>query len=88
LERLIRSVGEISYTSSHQATLIRHLTESIALINLKILVLPDDQFPSGRMYHEQKEFVLDVKEHRKTPYVWHMCWTDNRDQKVNIFKML
>lgn len=81
-ERLIRSVGEISYTASHQATLIRHLTESIALVNLQIKVLPDTLFPSGRMYHEQKEFVQDVVEHRKTPYVWHMCWTDHKGQKV------
>lgn len=84
LERLSRSVGEISYTASHQATLIRHLTESIALVDLKIKVLPDDLFPSGRMFHEQKGFVEDVKKHAKLPYVWHMCWTDNRDQKVNI----
>ncbi len=39
LERLLRGVGEISYTHSHQATLNRHLTETQSLLNLKVLRL-------------------------------------------------
>ena len=85
-ERLIRAAGEIDYTASHQATFIRHLVETHYLYNLPILILDDRDFPSGQMYHHQKEYVNEVKLHSKIPYVWHMCWTDNREQKVSYFK--
>ena len=83
-ERLIRSLGEISYTASHQATLIRHLTETHYAYYLQILILDDNDFPSGQMYHHQPEYVDRVKRFIKIPYVWHMCWTANRQQKVTL----
>lgn len=85
-ERLIRSAGEIDYTCSHQATFIRHLAETHYLFALKILILDDHEFPSGQMYHHQKEYVEQVKKHEVVPYVWHMCWTDNREQKISYLK--
>jgi hypothetical protein len=88
LHRLSLAVGEIDFTASHQATLIRHMTELQGAFGLQILVLNDREFPSGRMYHEQQRYVNDVKKHRVTPYVWHMCWTANRDQKVVYYKDL
>ncbi len=88
LERLILSAGELDYTASHQATLIRHLTETQASFGLQIFVLDDRMFPSGRMYHEQQAYVENVKNHVVTPFVWHMCWTANRNQKVNHFVVL
>ena len=75
-------MGELVFTASHQATLIRYLTEAISLYSLKILILDEFKFCQGRVYHEQQPFVEDVKAHKKVPYVWHMCWTDTRDQKV------
>ena len=84
MEKLLKAVGEIDYTASHQATLIRHLTETQAAFGLQILVLDDNLFPSGRMYHEHPEFVHKVVQHKSHPYVWHMCWTANRDQKVRL----
>lgn len=82
LHRLSLAVGEIDFTASHQATLIRHLTEIQGAFGLQILVLDDREFPSGRMYHEQQRYVEDVKNHKVVPFVWHMCWTANRGQKV------
>lgn len=87
-ERLIKSVGEISYTASHQATFIRHLTEAHYAFYLQILVLDDNLFPSGQMYHHQNKYVAMVKNYEKLPYVWHMCWTATRAQKVEHFKDL
>jgi len=36
MERVLRGVGEIGQTHSHQATLNRHLTETQSLLNLKV----------------------------------------------------
>eukprot|EP01035_Chromulina_nebulosa_P017974 gene17974-23606_t len=41
---------------------------------------------AGQMYHHQQEYVNQVKKHEIIPYVWHMCWTDNREQKVHHLK--
>ena len=85
-ERLIHAAGEIDYTASHQATFIRHLVESHYLTGLPIKILDDRDYPSGQMYHHQKKYLASVKAHEVIPFVWHMCWTDNREQKVSYFK--
>jgi Nucleotide-diphospho-sugar transferase len=85
-ERLLRTPGEIIYTGSHQATFIRHLTEAHYLIGLQVLVLDDNDYPSGQMYHHQPEYVGRVKRYETIPYVWHMCWTPSRDKKVEHLK--
>jgi hypothetical protein len=86
MERLARSAGEIDYTASHQATFIRHLIETYFMYGVPIVILDDKDFPSGQMYHHQKGYVEQVKKHLVTPYVWHMCWTDNREQKITYLK--
>lgn len=88
MERLARTAGEIDYTCSHQATFIRHLTETYYLFGVQVIILDDREFPSGQMYHHQKAYVDQVKHHYVTPYVWHMCWTDNRQQKITYLKDL
>jgi hypothetical protein len=40
------------------------------------------------MYHHQLGFVQLVKNYEKKPFVWHMCWTATREQKVEHFKDL
>ncbi len=85
-ERLIRSAGEIDFTASHQATFIRHLVETYFLYAIPIFILDEREFPSGQMYHHQKQYVTQVKHHVVTPYVWHMCWTDHRGQKIQYFQ--
>ena len=67
---------------------IRYLTESISLTDLRIKILDETDFPSGRMYHEHPVFVNNTKNHKQFPYVWHMCWTDNRGQKVDHYTSL
>ena len=81
-ERLIRTIGEITYTHSHQTTLTRYAAETMYLFGLKVRILENYQFPSGKMYHRNKDYIEDIKAHRVTPYVFHMCWTANRNQKV------
>lgn len=72
-ERLIRAAGEIDYTCSHQATFIRHLVETHYIFGLKVLILDDNEYPSGQMYHHQKDYVRKVQNHEKIPckYLLH-----------------
>ena len=64
------------------------MTEAHYAFGLQILILDDNLFPSGQMYHHQPNFVSMVKNYEKKPYVWHMCWTATREQKVEHFKDL
>lgn len=80
-ERMIRTYGEIMFTASHQATMIRHLTESHYFTGMQILILDDLLFPSGRAYHENPKFVGNVLNYTAFPYVWHMCWTPDKENK-------
>lgn len=78
--------SEIGYSHSHQQVLTRHLSETLHLIGLQIRVLEIALFPSGQAYHEDKKYMNKVIKREYRPYVFHMCWTDNRVNKVVFFK--
>lgn len=82
MERMLKSISEIGSTHSHQATLTRHITEAHHLYGLTLTVLDMELFPSGIMFHHNKNFVSRVKAKEFVPYVWHMCWTTSREEKV------
>ena len=87
VERMIKSgAGEISVSHSHQSVLIRYLTEVHDLYGIKVNVLSSTDFPSGAMYHNNKSFIGRIKEYKDEPYVFHMCWTANREDKVKYLK--
>lgn len=89
MERMIKSgAGEISVSHSHQSVLIRYLTEVHDLYGIKVNVLSNTDFPSGAMYHNNKTFIKRIKEYKEEPYVFHMCWTANREDKVKYLKDL
>lgn len=83
-ERFLRTAGEISHTHSHQQCFIRHITETHYLFGLRIIVLDKFQFPSGFMYHHDKPYMRKIQTHEVFPYVYHMNFNDNRQQKVII----
>eukprot|EP01032_Pedospumella_encystans_P023021 gene23021-26075_t len=78
--------SEIGQTHSHQSVLIRHIAESHHLFGLKVYVLDTKLFPSGQTYHENKNQVKKIIARTFRPYVFHMCWTSNRVDKVIYFK--
>lgn len=86
MELMLKSAVEISATHSHQATLTRHITEAHHVMGLSLSVLDMKLFPSGIMFHHEKPYVNDVLAYKELPYVWHMCWTSSRDDKVKYFK--
>lgn len=81
-ERFLRTAGEISFTHSHQQGFIRHITETHFLFGMQIQVLDKFLFPSGYMYHHEKGFMRKIMTHEVFPFVYHMNFNDNREQKV------
>eukprot|EP01039_Chlorochromonas_danica_P010171 gene10171-11255_t len=78
--------GEIGQTHSHQSVLIRHIAEAHHLFGVSVYVLDTSLFPSGQAYHENKPLIRKIQARTFRPYVFHMCWTDNRVNKVVYFK--
>eukprot|EP01038_Epipyxis_sp_PR26KG_P009477 gene9477-12768_t len=78
--------SEIGQTHSHQSVLIKHISEVHHLFGLQVFVLDMDLFPSGQAYHENKKFVKKIQDRTYRPFVFHMCWTSNRVDKVVYFK--
>ena len=90
MERMLKCAAEISSTHSHQATLTRYLTELHSTFHLDIAVLPELLFPSGAQWHNNKKFVAQMLayEAEPEPFVFHMCWTATREDKVTYLKAL
>ena len=89
MERMLKSgPGEISVSHSHQSVLIRYLTEAHDLYGMDVNVLSSTSFPSGAMYHQNKSFIARIKKYQEEPFVFHMCWTANREDKVKYLKDL
>jgi hypothetical protein len=45
-------------------------------------------FPNGKLYHHNKTYINELKNHERIPYVFHMCWTANSVEKVSISSCL
>ena len=75
---------------SHQETLIQHLSEHNSLSGLRVKVLKreDPQFPSGYHYHMKRDFMKQFVNGNKTPFVFHMCWTLNKQDKIAFMKQM
>jgi hypothetical protein len=82
MELMYKAYWEIEQSHSHQSALIHHLIEAHHLHGLTVRVLDEEMFPSGFMFHHDKPYMEELKNHLKIPYVFHMCWTENRVQKV------
>jgi Nucleotide-diphospho-sugar transferase len=86
-EKMVKSgASEIGRTHSHQSVLIKHLSEAYHLFGMKVVLLDKDLFPSGEAYHERKKYLQTIIKRTFTPYVFHMCWTSSRDEKVTYFQ--
>ena len=56
---------------------------SVYLQGLEVVILEQEQYPSGMIYHHNKRYIKAMKAHEKVPFVFHMCWTTSRVEKVS-----
>jgi len=79
---------------SHQAAMIAVLAEHSSLLGLKVKTLKHTDFPSGFIYHRKKgrgefgNFFMDFFEGRESPYVFHMSWTENKNNKILFYRQM
>lgn len=42
-------------------------------------------FPSGVKFHHDKNYMSRILDDKAHPYIFHMCWTANKKQKLENF---
>ena len=84
MHRLLYSISEILHVKSHQSVLIRYMAEAQEIAGMSIRVLDPFLFPSGKLYHHNKTYIASIKSGDFVPFVFHMCWTANTADKVNM----
>jgi Nucleotide-diphospho-sugar transferase len=91
LTSLLMAGDVVVSTHSHQQVLIAFLNEHVSLFGLKAKVIPrsDVDFPGGFHFHQGSQWYMR-KFFRKiyNPYIFHMSWTLNKDNKLAFFRQL
>ena len=88
---LLYSGDMIIQSHSHQQALVQIMAEHASLFGLKVKVLSRDmeEFPGGWHYHrKKKDFMKQVVSEKITPYIFHMSWTNNKDNKIKFLQQM
>lgn len=91
LNSLLMSGDLVLKTDSHQQALVAVMSEHASLYGLRVKVLSrdEDEFPGGYHYHQKTgKYMRAMFEGEKKPYIFHMSWTKNKDNKLLFLKQL
>lgn len=91
LTSLLQAGDLILKTDSHQQALIALLVEHVSLYGLraKVLSRDTDEFPGGYHYHQATgKYMRALNAGEVDPYIFHMSWTMNKDNKLLFFKQM
>jgi hypothetical protein len=78
-------------TDSHQQALIALMSEHVSLYALRVKVFSrdEDEFPGGYHFHMKSgKYMREFFEGKKDPYLLHMSWTKNKDNKLLFFEQI
>ncbi|VEU34026.1 unnamed protein product [Pseudo-nitzschia multistriata] len=87
---LLMSGDLIMATFSHQVALVALLSEHVSLYGLRVKVWNrrSEEFPGGYWYHEAHDKMRAFVAGELQPYVFHMCWTENKEDKVRYMQQM
>jgi len=88
---LLRAGDLISATKSHQAALSALLAEFTSWKGLRVKVWRKggvNLFPGGVEYHLFKDYMKKFFANEIKPYIFHMSWTQNKDNKKLYYEQM
>ena len=87
---LLYAGDQIRAVHSHQETLTSLLNEHSSMYGLRVKTVSRDEehFPSGWHYHKNKTFMKKLINGEVKPYIFHMCWTASKENKLKFFKQM
>ena len=77
-------------TRSHQVPLVALLQEHASMYGLRVKIFGRDgsDFPGGHAFHRRKDFMKDLFAGVHYPYIFHMSWTLNKDNKIKYYQQM
>ena len=83
----------VQISGSHQSALNSLIAEHASWRGLRVKVFGRDdpvgrKFPGGFHYHQRKDFMRDMIDGKEEPYIFHMSWTHNKDNKQKFFQQM
>jgi len=86
----VRTADQIMQSGSHQSALSAALNEHVSYRGLRVKIFPrdEDEFPGGYHFHRGKMYMKDMLQGRRKPYVFHMSWTLNKENKRKFFQQI
>uniref|UniRef100_A0A7S2SC18 Nucleotide-diphospho-sugar transferase domain-containing protein n=1 Tax=Eucampia antarctica TaxID=49252 RepID=A0A7S2SC18_9STRA len=78
----------IASTGSHQQVLAALLVEHSSTYGLRVKVLDGNITPGGYHYHNRRDFMRNIIAEKEDPYLFHMSWTQNKDNKLLFMKQM
>jgi len=90
MSHLVRMGDVVMNTGSHQAAMTALMAEHSSWKGLRVKVINRDEpdFPCGYHFQRKQSFVRDMLAGKNDPYIFHMSWTDNKDQKIQYLQQL
>jgi hypothetical protein len=77
-------------TKSHQIALVALLNEHASMYGLKVKIWERnlEEFPGGFSFHRKKDFMKELVQGKRQPYIFHMSWTKNKDNKIKFYEQM
>lgn len=97
MDLLARNGDMIQASGSHQSALNAVLSEQASMRGLRVKVFGRETkeghlFPGGYHFHRRRQFMKDLIQSKlpvgERPYIFHMSWTTNKNNKVKFFQQM
>ncbi len=78
-------------TKSHQEVMTMLLNEFSSWKGLRVKVVRrgySNELPGGTEFHNYKDFMKEMVEGKRNPVIFHMSWTENKENKKKFFEQL
>ena len=84
---IMLAYDNLQATGSHQNVFTMVLQERLDMTPYsKHRMLTLEEFPSGVKFHHDKKYMQNLAKGVVHPYIFHMCWTANKSQKITNFR--
>ena len=88
--QFIYSSDLIDAWNSHQQVMIALLGEHSSVFGLSVKIFSKEleEFPGGVQFHRWKDTMKKLVKGESNAYIFHMSWTQNKDDKVEFFQQM
>jgi hypothetical protein len=83
---IMGSFDVMQSSGSHQNVFTMKLMEALDFGSLHTQSLHLHNFSNGATFHHEKKYFSKIKNKEVVPYMFHMCWTANKADKLKYLK--